>query len=597
MRDKKSSVCGNCCDARGRLLVPFLAIFLALVVVFEGKGAWSSPSVATWGGFASNMTENAESQTGGISAAEVGRKRRIATQGWLTRASKRLETVVAQPEIDMSELLDAIEQFDRRLTAYHSAQSKFELYLDNDQLIAEIDKSADYHDYVSVPRIAASKLFASPIQNDDKHSVHAGSNASSSQVDVKLPKLNLPCFGGDVREWTSFWEQCKTAIDDSGLPDVSKFTYLRSLLNSDAKQCIEGLSQSGAHYSTACDMLKNRYGWPEQIIFTHVQDLLNLSIPAKCSVKQLWQLNDQLLAHVRSLESLGVSGTQYRVILTPVIVSRLPEDIRLEWARKGAGHESDLKWLLTFLESDIKCRERSQVYEDKVGSSAPQVRKERVKVIASTASTLQSSSSSGRGCLVCGKNHVTECCLKLTRVSFNECRELLRSHGVCYRCLGKGHIARGCALTCLRCNGCHHRVLCLRGDNAKHGGQPQDTRELNVSDSSTSQSNVAVKENNDTSNQGLPQLTVLQVSQCLMRWHKIGIAFCCRHCESWYAVGVWSTMWLFCWTLVRIDLTYPAHWYAGLSPGGQSPKCFHMHHLGAKSLVSVHWEMCFHLIW
>ena len=251
------------------------------------------------------------------------------------------------------------------------------------------------------------------------------------------------------------------AIDDSDLPDVSKFTYLGSLLKSDAKQCIEGLSLSGAHYSTACVLLKNLYGRPEQIIFTHVQDLLNLSIPAKCSVKQLWQLNDELLAHVRSLESLGVSGTQYGVILTPVIVSRLPEDIRLEWARKGAGHKSDLKWLLTFLESDIKCRERSQVYEDKVSSVAPQVCKERVKVIASTTSALQSSSSSGRGCLVCGKNHATERCFKLTRVSFNECRELLRSHGLRYRCLGKGHIAHGCA--------------------------------------STSQSNVAVKENNDTS--------------------------------------------------------------------------------------------------
>ena len=70
------------------------------------------------------------------------------------------------------------------------------------------------------------------------------------------------------------------------------------------------------------------------------------------------------------------------------------------------------------------------------------------------------------------------------------------------------------------------------------------------------------------SNQGLPQLTVLQVSQCLVRRHKIGIAFCCRHCESRYAMGVWSTMSLFCWTLVAIDLTYPAHWYWGLSLGG-----------------------------
>ena len=138
----------------------------------------------------------------------MGRKRCIAAQGWLTRASKRLETVVAQPEIDMSELLDAIEQFDSRLTAYDSAQSEFELYLDSDQLIAEIDKSADYRDSVRVPHIAASKLFASPVKND-KHSDHAGSNASSSHVDVKLPKLNLPCLFVFVCHWWLWFAGCQ----------------------------------------------------------------------------------------------------------------------------------------------------------------------------------------------------------------------------------------------------------------------------------------------------------------------------------------------------------------------------------------------------
>ena len=52
---------------------------------------------------------------------------------------------------------------------------------------------------------AASKLFTSRIQNVDKQSIlRAVSNISGSHVDVQLPKLNLPCFGGGVREWTSF---------------------------------------------------------------------------------------------------------------------------------------------------------------------------------------------------------------------------------------------------------------------------------------------------------------------------------------------------------------------------------------------------------
>ena len=71
-----------------------------------------------------------------------------------------------------------------------------------------------------------------------------------------------------------------------------------------------------------------------------------------------------------------MSETQYGVILTPVIVLRLSEDICLDWAHKGAGNESDMKWLLTFLENDIKCRERIPVYEDKLSTAATQVCKE-----------------------------------------------------------------------------------------------------------------------------------------------------------------------------------------------------------------------------
>ena len=49
-------------------------------------------------------------------------------------------------------------------------------------------------------------------------------------------------------------------------------------------------------------------------------------------VQTLWKLCDDLKAHVRSLETLQVSGEQYSVILTLLILSWLPQDINLEWA-------------------------------------------------------------------------------------------------------------------------------------------------------------------------------------------------------------------------------------------------------------------------
>ena len=70
--------------------------------------------------------------------------------------------------------------------------------------------------------------------------------------------------------------------------------------------------------------------------------MLNITIPSKCFISVLWKLNDDLQAHTRSLDALGIDSDKYGFILTPLILSRLPQDFRFEWSREGKGHESDL---------------------------------------------------------------------------------------------------------------------------------------------------------------------------------------------------------------------------------------------------------------
>ena len=131
---------------------------------------------------------------------------------------------------------------------------------------------------------------------------------------------------------------------------------------------IQGLALTTANYQVACNLLKDRFGRSEKIIFAHVQGLLNVSLapPAKGAdyVQSLWRLQDELLRHIRSLEGLGINGDQYGVVLTPVTLSRLPQEIRLQWSRKSAGHEGDLSFLLSFLQKEVTCRERSETFKE-----------------------------------------------------------------------------------------------------------------------------------------------------------------------------------------------------------------------------------------
>ena len=45
---------------------------------------------------------------------------------------------------------------------------------------------------------------------------------------------------------------------------------------------------------------------------------------------------DSLSVHIRDLQSLGISSDQYGSLLTPIMMVKLPNDIRLEIARKSA---------------------------------------------------------------------------------------------------------------------------------------------------------------------------------------------------------------------------------------------------------------------
>ena len=311
-----------------------------------------------------NLTRNCDFVL--VNMSEELSRSRAACRGWVTRECKNLATTLEDPELNVVKLSAAMDEFDKRLTNLDDVQSRYELSLENeDAILNDITTAADFRDSARKVRTLASEKFKE--LSGDSGNKSATHVSSFSVTDVKLPKLNLPVFNGDVLQWQSFWDQFVAAVDSTDLPDVSKFSYLRASLEGEPKAAIQGLSLTSAHYASACKILKDRFGRKETIFFTHIQKLLNLSVPSKCSVFALWKLNDDLQAHTRSLATLGIDGDKYGVILTPLILSRVPLELRLEWSRDGKGHKSDLKFLLFFLEKEIQRRERSQMFQESFG--------------------------------------------------------------------------------------------------------------------------------------------------------------------------------------------------------------------------------------
>lgn len=71
-------------------------------------------------------------------------------------------------------------------------------------------------------------------------------------------------------------------------------------------------------------------------------------------------------------------------------------------------------------------------------------------------------------CTFCGKPHPSEKCLNVCKLTRAEQEEKVRSLELCFRCLERGHISKGCKHKCSKCRGNHNALFCLKD-------QPKET--------------------------------------------------------------------------------------------------------------------------
>jgi len=136
------------------------------------------------------------------------------------------------------------------------------------------------------------------IEQSSKGSVEKDSHQSSN---LKLPRIELPKFHGDVLKFQNFWDQFEAAVhDNDDLPNVQKFTYLRSVLTGNAMQSIEGFEVTGANYQPAVECLKHRYGRKRVVISSLVKSVIKMDAKCVVTASSLRDLYDTLKNRTRA---------------------------------------------------------------------------------------------------------------------------------------------------------------------------------------------------------------------------------------------------------------------------------------------------------
>ena len=82
------------------------------------------------------------------------------------------------------------------------------------------------------------------------------------------------------------------------------------------------------------------------IISKHMETLLNLSaVSGQHDLRGLRRLHNEVEAKVRSLKAFGVERDSYGTMLTSVLLTKLPPEVRLIVTRKTSDADLDLETL------------------------------------------------------------------------------------------------------------------------------------------------------------------------------------------------------------------------------------------------------------
>ncbi|GBN83113.1 hypothetical protein AVEN_91017-1 [Araneus ventricosus] len=251
--------------------------------------------------------------------------------------------------------------------------------------------------YIDKWRIAESKL-ASLLTG--KYSISVVNESFNQNAVLRYPKLKLPTFDGNVKNWLGYWRQSKKIDTHSNLDDHDKFAYLLQSMEkgSSAEELIKSFSPSGESYSKRLQQLQSRFGKEDHLIEVYVRGLLAL------------------------------------VLL------------------KNSQQKFSLRKLYDNLESSAPCNTKHVGFKNRVEFKE-----------APTASTLIAiSEKNPNACIFCSGIHEFGECFKARKMSSEEKQKAVQNSRSCFLCLEKGHVIAKCRrkTSCMICGKKHGIHLC-----------------------------------------------------------------------------------------------------------------------------------------
>ena len=398
----------------------------------------------------------------------------VQVEDSITNFEPSLQDKLSQQKIILREKLDTLKSLDEKILELVDDENEEESI---EHEVTEASKITDKITWALV-RIDStlkslqinSPITSNPSTSSGNVSLSPQSGvASNSEIRAKLPKLEMKNFNGRPTEWQAFIDCFDSAVHlNPKLGNIDKMNYLKSLVEGPAAAAIKGLSSTSENYNSARKILEDRYGNKQLIISSHMDNLLKLPVVSSINdVKGIRQLYDKTEIHIRGLQALGVEAQQYGNLLVPVLLSKVPQELRLIISREFDTGNWSLDELLKVFKTEVEARERCNSMAT-TPSTTPE-RKHPPKPPPPTFNALLAPEGQGITCTFCKQSHKSVDCVVVTNIG--ERKDILKKQGRCFICLKRSHIAKNCDSKrgCSTCSQRHHSSLCMANETPASG--------------------------------------------------------------------------------------------------------------------------------
>ena len=323
------------------------------------------------------------------------------------------------------------------------------------------------------------KLYEAKIKMKSELKLSSESGSVKEEIQAKLPKLTITKFNGTFQDWTRFWNQFSETIDKTGIPNVTKFAYLRELLDTNVRKTVEALPFSSEGYTRAKTILEEKYGKKCEIIKAYTKQILELPVIPNVNIKKIHEFYDTLMYAVQSLETMG--GLQQVNGNVSLTLEKLP-GIRGDLTRIDADWES---WdFVKLVEALHRWTRRNPIEQS--NETKPRDREYRKPPPPGKLYHVRDQDKP-RGCVYCeDKSHRSNECTKVKSVS--ERRQILAKHRLCFNCTGGSHRAAECPSkrSCQQCDRRHHTSICERTEREEeNSGGDGKSKKLNTANTTS----------------------------------------------------------------------------------------------------------------